>query len=154
MSTAGGSGVRTRESRTETGRPRGADVLRKARMTTTNDGRIGVVDATDDRFARLKRHVEYAYSNTEYYRSAFDRHGLQPGSLSSWDSLRRFPFITKEDVIANQEAHRPLGTLVAASAKPLRRIYCTAGSLYFAYTDHDVQHSVENDARQKSEYDT
>jgi phenylacetate-CoA ligase len=119
-------------------------------MTTTKKGEIGVVDATDDRFARLKRHIEYAYANTGYYRSTFDQHGLQPASLSSWNDLHRFPFITKEDVIANQEAHRPLGTLVAAGARPLRRIYCTAGSLYFAYTEHDVQHYVEYDSRQWS----
>lgn len=106
------------------------------------------VAAGDGRLQQLRDRVAYAHSRSPYYRAVFDAAGIDSAAIRTWDDVRRIPFITKEDVIANQEAARPFGTLIACQVADLSRVYCTAGSLYFGYTQGDIDYFTEYDSRQ------
>lgn len=47
---------------------------------------------------RLKRVVEHAYRNVEYYRGLFDKAGLKPEDIRGLDDLQKIPVTTKEDI--------------------------------------------------------
>lgn len=50
--------------------------------------------------ARLQRIVRHAYDNVPLYRDKYDRAGVSPRDLRTLDDLRRFPTVTKAEIIA------------------------------------------------------
>ncbi len=51
--------------------------------------------------AKLQETVGYAYAQSPYYRELFDRDGVSPADLRTFDDLRRFPTLCKEDLREN-----------------------------------------------------
>jgi len=49
---------------------------------------------------KLKEILKIAYNNSSYYKSKFDLAGVYPSDLKKLDDLKKFPLITKEDLIA------------------------------------------------------
>lgn len=47
---------------------------------------------------RLKELVRFAFSNSVYYRRAFDREGLKPDAIKELEDLKRIPILTKETI--------------------------------------------------------
>ena len=47
-------------------------------------------------FDRLKRHLEFAYQYTSYYRRLFDQYDIPPHRIKDLNDFRRIPFLTRE----------------------------------------------------------
>lgn len=52
---------------------------------------------------RLKRLVEFAYTNNTFYKHRFDEAGVRPENITSPDAFRRLPMLTKEEIRANTD---------------------------------------------------
>ena len=56
-----------------------------------------------NQFKKLKKHIEYAYTNSPFYKKRFDKCGLKPGDIKSFDDYRKIPVTTKEDLRENNQ---------------------------------------------------
>ena len=52
-------------------------------------------------FERLRRHVQFAYDHTPYYRQLLDEHGLPPARILSLEDFARIPPLTREALRRN-----------------------------------------------------
>jgi len=87
---------------------------------------------------KLKKIVQYAYSNVPLYRRRFKEAGLDPGSVKSLDDVSKIPFTVKTDLRDNY----PLG-LLAVSADRLNALHASSGTtgkpIVVAYTRRDLE---------------
>jgi phenylacetate-CoA ligase len=65
--------------------------------------------------ARLRRLVRHAYATVPYYRSLFDRHGIDPGDIRTVADLAALPLTTKNDL-----RHIPVEETLSRGLKPER----------------------------------
>lgn len=56
----------------------------------------------DDQFRKLKRIINHAFSNTEYYREKWQASGFKPADIRTDDLLTDLPVLTKEEIRANK----------------------------------------------------
>lgn len=103
-----------------------------------------------EQFTHLQEHLAYAYESTEFYKSSFDRAGVSPGDLKSFEDLARFPFVCKTDVMADQRASLPFGTMLGVKSEYLRRVYCSGGPLYLMLTGKDIETAEQVTGRELS----
>lgn len=103
---------------------------------------MGHVVGDPRRFEQLLQHVQYAWRATGFYRAAFAAAQFTPAQLRTWRDLPRLPMVTKEAVLADQATRPPFGTQLAVPQSSLRRIYCSAGSLYLGLTAGDLRRLV------------
>jgi phenylacetate-CoA ligase len=54
-------------------------------------------------FSEICRLIDFAYKNTEGYRSLFDRKGIHPSDIKLLEDFAKIPFITKSDIRDNLE---------------------------------------------------
>jgi len=96
--------------------------------------------------ARLKETVQRAYARVEHFARSFDAHGVHPDDLQTLDDIRRFPFLTKAEILE----HYPFGML-AVPLSEVVRIHSSSGTtghpLVVAYTQHDLETWTELVAR-------
>lgn len=90
--------------------------------------------------------VAHAAAGSDWWRSHFERAGVDPGSVSGVADLRRLPFTTKEDLRGSY----PLGWAAVPTAS-LVRIHASSGTTgkrtVCAYTANDVSDWAEQFAR-------
>jgi len=76
-------------------------------------------------FKRLKRIVTWAYCYSEFYRREYDKVGVKPDDLKSFDDLQKFPWFRKgayrKDMI---ERNPPFGTIPVPELLQLVRNLC------------------------------
>lgn len=60
-------------------------------------------DAQEDQFRLLKALIRHAYKHVPFYRTSFDRAGVRPESLHTWDDYCKFPIVTKEKMRGHAE---------------------------------------------------
>lgn len=63
----------------------------------------------DYQLERLRETVQHAYAHSPFYRDLFDRVGVRPEDLRSFDDINRFPTITKEELRENLDQIVPPG---------------------------------------------
>jgi phenylacetate-CoA ligase len=63
-----------------------------------------------------------------FYARKFAEAGLDPATVSTPDDLRRLPFTTKAELLADQEAHPPFGTVHTYPATRYTRYHQTSGT--------------------------
>ena len=94
----------------------------------------------------LLRAINYAYSNSPFYRRVFDRAGLKPDQIRKPADLSRVPFTTKNDL---REAY-PYG-MAAVPLKNILRIHASSGTtgkpIVTGYTRRDLDEWSEAVAR-------
>jgi phenylacetate-CoA ligase len=78
--------------------------------------------------ARLQGQLEYAWERSPFYRRAWAEAGVSPDALETLADLRRFPFVTKDDLRADQERHPPFGSNLCCSPAEVTRIHGTSGT--------------------------
>lgn len=85
----------------------------------------------------LKKLVEYAYNEVDYYRELFDNNSIDIGSINTKDELSKLPFLTKEIVqkeslrmVANQYKRYPKNQLLE-----IRRTSGSTGEYLRVYWD-------------------
>lgn len=86
---------------------------------------------------RLKQMAVYCYEHIDFYRSSFDRAGVDPRSIETLSDLRKFPFTVKQDLRDNY----PFG-MWAISPREAVRVHASSGTTGQAtvvgYTPHDL----------------
>jgi phenylacetate-CoA ligase len=50
---------------------------------------------------KTKDIIQFAYNNSEYYREAFERHGLKPCDIKTPHDILKIPILSKEDIRKN-----------------------------------------------------
>lgn len=58
-------------------------------------------DILADQAQALTQFIQYAYERVPYYRRVLDEHGIRPESIQSAADLKRFPYLTKNDIRRN-----------------------------------------------------
>jgi phenylacetate-CoA ligase len=93
--------------------------------------------------ARLQRQLEYAWEHSPFYRRVWGEAGVEPDALKTLADLRRFPFVTKDELRADQEEHPPFGSNLCCSPDDVTRIHGTSGTtgmpIVFGISEGDWQ---------------
>jgi phenylacetate-CoA ligase len=78
--------------------------------------------------ARLQKLVERAWQTSPFHRRLYEKAGATPDKIKSLDDIRRLPFMTREDWMANQ-AEKPLfGDLITRPPSDAIRYHLTSGT--------------------------
>jgi phenylacetate-CoA ligase len=95
---------------------------------------------------RLRDVVRYVYERVPFYRSSFDEHRVDPGTIESPDDLPRLPFTRKTDLRDNY----PFG-LFAVPQTDVARLHASSGTtgrpIVVGYTRADLDLFAEVNAR-------
>ena len=95
---------------------------------------------------RLQQVVNRVYNSVDFYKKSFDKAGVTPDNLKTLDDLKRFPFITKQDLRDNY----PFG-LFAVPMSSVVRLHASSGttgrSTVVGYTKRDIDTWAELIAR-------
>ena len=97
---------------------------------------------------RLRAQVAYAVNNSEYYRQAFAKHGIEPGDIRTLEDWRQVPILmNKEDERRSQEQSlerfgHPFGMHLCCDPQDLRLTATTSGTtgtptFTYTHTAHD-----------------
>ncbi|RMF88821.1 MAG: phenylacetate--CoA ligase family protein [Nitrospinota bacterium] len=77
----------------------------------------------------------YAYTHSPFYRERWQARGVDPRAFQGpEDYFTQIPFLSKTDLIADQQDHPPFGTLLAVDPKALVRLYISPGPLTWGFT--------------------
>lgn len=86
----------------------------------------------------LRTAVSFAFHHSGYYRDSFVKAGVDPSMVRSRQDLGLLPFVKKDDVLVDQQARPPFGTMLTCSPRELRRIHCVASSVYMLLNAYDL----------------
>lgn len=70
---------------------------------------------------RLRAIVDYAYTNSPWYKTKFDAVGFKPGDLKRFEDIRALPILTKEDIRDN------IKQLLSVAVDPSQRVFSRSG---------------------------
>lgn len=76
----------------------------------------------------LKKQVEYAYKNSQFYREFYKDAPVDPTNISSFEEFEKLPVLKKEDISKEQAKHPPFGRHLCIDEKDIFRILGTAGT--------------------------
>lgn len=77
---------------------------------------------------KLRRLTAWSCERSPFHRAKFEAAGFHPEQIRSLDDLLRIPLTTKEEWLANQREHPPLGTHLTAPATLAQRLHQTSGT--------------------------
>ena len=77
---------------------------------------------------QLKRHLQFAYENSPYYKQSFDEAGVSPEDFKVLSDLSKFPFINKQIERDAQLSKPLLGTLAATPEEDVVFVSASSGS--------------------------
>lgn len=66
--------------------------------------------------------------NNPFYTSKLQQAGIRPTEIASLDDLRRLPFTTKDEILADQREHPPYGTNLTYGLTRYARMHQTSGT--------------------------
>jgi phenylacetate-CoA ligase len=108
-------------------------------------------------FRKLRKQMKYVYEHSEFYRSKFISHGIQPSDIGNLEDFRSLPvFITKEQHRECQEESlrrfgHPFGTILCAALENVIGVSATSGTTgfptFYGFTKHDIDVTNEVLAR-------
>jgi phenylacetate-CoA ligase len=79
--------------------------------------------------ARLQAMVDWAHARSPFWRRKLDAAKLRPGAIQSLEDIRRLPFLTKSELLAEQAEHPPYGELLTAPAGAGIAYHQTSGTI-------------------------
>ena len=77
---------------------------------------------------RLKWQVRRCYRDSEFYRERLDAAGVGPDSIRELDDLRKIPFVTKQELRNEQQAHPPFGRYAVAGPETWGELHPSTGT--------------------------
>ena len=77
---------------------------------------------------RLKWQVRRCYRDSEFYRERLDAAGVGPDSIRALDDLRKIPFVTKQELRDEQQAHPPFGRYAVARPETWGELHPSTGT--------------------------
>src|SRR4051794_33411176 len=92
-----------------------ADILDRADLERLQAARLG------DLFAEV-------LPRNPFYAAKYAAAGIDPAAVRSHDDLRRLPFTTKAELLADQAAHPPYGTDLTYPPAQYPRLHQTSGT--------------------------
>lgn len=73
--------------------------------------------------------LQRAYANSSFYREHLQKAGIHPGSIRSLEEFsERVPFLTKQDLVKDQEQKPPYGTRLLVPERLVRLVHTTTGT--------------------------
>ncbi|MBI4284982.1 MAG: AMP-binding protein [Chloroflexi bacterium] len=92
-------------------------------------------------WAALQKQLKYTYERSGLCRRQFEKAKLTPDNIRSLDDfIHRVPFTTKQDMLADQEAHPPYGTRLAVREDEIAVTYLTSGTSGKGVEVHTLSH--------------
>jgi len=86
---------------------------------------------------KLKKILEIAYLNVNFYKKSFDNASFNPTFIKSLEDLNKVPFLTKNDLREN-----PIQSFLATPVKQILRWHCSSGTtgqpILSGYTANDL----------------
>jgi len=76
----------------------------------------------------LASQLDYLFARSEFYQGKCRAAGIRRQDFRRLRDLARFPFTTKEELRASQEAHPPLGRHIAADWSEVIRVHSSTGT--------------------------
>ena len=64
-------------------------------------------DLAESSLTRIKSMLEYAYTNSPFYRALYDKHGFSIDHFQTFDDLKKVPILEKSHLAANMDAILP-----------------------------------------------
>ncbi|MEE9273963.1 MAG: phenylacetate--CoA ligase family protein [bacterium] len=77
---------------------------------------------------RLRWQVGRCHEGSAFYRERLDAAGVGPDGIRSLEDLRRIPFVTKEELRAEQAAHPPFGRYAVAPPESWGELHPSTGT--------------------------
>ena len=93
---------------------------------------------------RLKWQVHRCYQESEFYRERLDAAGVGPESIRSLDDLQRIPFVTKQELRDEQQAHPPFGRYTVAPPETWGELHPSTGTTGVPVSTIWSKQDVEN----------
>ena len=86
---------------------------------------------TADEITQLRDTIAWVAEHSPYYRTLFAGKGIRPGELGTYDDVRaRVPRLAKVDLVENQRAQPPFGTLLTCGRKDFASVHTSPGPIY------------------------
>lgn len=105
----------------------------------------------DFQFKHLKKILNHAYGNSDFYRGSFKRAGISPDDIKTLSDLDKIPTILKEDIRKDQEAKPPLGNMTSVPEEDVVYISVSSGSTGIPtaspFTYQDFEDFIDFEAR-------
>ena len=79
---------------------------------------------------KLREIVAYAYEHAPAVRARFEAAELTPADIQTTADLVRLPILSKDELIALQQANPPFGGMLGVPASEVTRIYMSPGPIY------------------------
>ena len=77
---------------------------------------------------RLQNMVEYVYYSSPFWRRKLEAAKVTPEQIKTLDDVRRLPFTTRDELLADQEEHPPFGSYVCSHPSTWYRVFATSGT--------------------------
>lgn len=87
---------------------------------------------------RLRAVVASAYEHAPAVRERFEAAGLLPGDIQMVADLQKLPVLSKDDIVARQQADPPFGGMLGVPKKEVRHIFLSPGPIYEVDAGDDV----------------
>ena len=80
-------------------------------------------------FKKVKNLLDWVYTQSEFYRNRLKQVGVNPDDIKTWDDFRnRIPFMSKKDLLKDQEDKPPYGNRLCIPKEELRLLNITSGT--------------------------
>ena len=86
------------------------------------------VDIAAIQLEKLEWQIRRCYHESPFYRERFDAAGVGPENLKSLDDIRRFGFVTKQDLRDEQDAHPYFGRYTGVPESDWRELHPSTGT--------------------------
>jgi phenylacetate-CoA ligase len=103
-------------------------------------------DRTARNLERLTRHLEMVYETSPFYQRRFDAAGVVPSKIDTMEALETVPPLEKPEIIADQTANPPYGSMLAVDPTDVVRQYIGPGPQTTFWTREDEAAVVDDGA--------
>ena len=93
---------------------------------------------------RLRWQVRRCCQESEFYRERLDAAGVGPDSVRTLDDLRKIPFVTKQELRDEQQAHPPFGRYAVAPPEAWAELHPSTGTTGVPVSTIWSKNDVEN----------
>ena len=93
---------------------------------------------------RLKWQVRRCYRDSEFYRERLDAAGVGPDSIRALADLQKIPFVTKQELRDEQQAHPPFGRYTVAGPETWGELHPSTGTTGVPVSTIWSKRDVEN----------
>jgi phenylacetate-CoA ligase len=87
---------------------------------------------------KLKEQIGRAYKNSIAVKEIFDKAGIRPDDINSFEDLEKVPIIRKPDVIELQKKYPPYGGLLTVPEDEVQRVFITPGPIYLPHQVEEI----------------